>query len=246
MTMFVGTVTPVAVAVAALSLIGFSPAATVVPSTVEGNTVATCPKYSVRAGIAGKALCLQDGHACRARLERQYQRYGFHCHAQALTATWRRLKRPLHIPRLIPGAPCPISSLASKVDFRSYGVGQGVGTGPVYPAPFSPDPTQPLNDYTVPPGWHGGKHAFLTVPRYQGPALVRGSQLDGPEVVTFASNEIRGAPSLADPKPELRLPAGTRSVVHTFFFLTPPACYAYQIDGTTFSKIVVFKVRLST
>lgn len=139
-----------------------------------------------------------------------------------------------------------MSALASQVDFQSYGVGHGVGTGPVYPAPFSPDATQQLNNYTVPPGWQGGKHAFLTVPSYRGPALVRGAQLDGPEVVTFASNEIRGAPSLADPKPELRLPAGTRSVVHSFFFLTPPSCYAYQIDGTTFSEIVVFKVRLSS
>jgi hypothetical protein len=68
--------------------------------------------------------------------------------------------------------------------------------------------------------------------------------VDGSGVVTFASNEIRGAPSLADPKPELRLPAGMRSVVHSFFFLRPPGCYAYQIDGTTFSVVVVFKVRL--
>jgi hypothetical protein len=98
----------------------------------------------------------------------------------------------------------------------------------------------------VPAGWHGGKHAFFTLPGYHGPALVRGRQLDGPGVVTFASNEITGAPSLADPKPTLRLPAGRPSISRTFFFLTPPACYAYQIDGTAFSDVVVFEVRLTS
>jgi hypothetical protein len=163
-----------------------------------------------------------------------------------LNATWKRLSRPLHIPTLSPGAACPISPIGSGIDFRSEGVGPGIGPGPVFPAPFSADATQPLNDYIVPVGWHGGKHAFFTLAAYHGPALVRGRQLDGPGVVTFASNEIRGAPSLADPKPALRLPAGERSVVHTFFFLTPPGCYAYQIDGTTFSDVVVFEVRLES
>jgi hypothetical protein len=247
MTRFVGTRTTVVVAVSAVSLISFSPAATVGQSAVRAEKrAASCPKYSVRARVAGKMKCLRDGQACSARFERQYQRYGFHCQARALTATWRRLKRPLHFPSLTSGEPCPISALASQVDFRSYGVGQGVGTGPVYPAPFSPDATQQLNDYMVPPGWQGGKHAFLTVPSYRGPTLIRGAQLDGPHVVTFASNEIHGAPNLADPKPELRLPTGTRTVVHSFFFLIPPGCYAYQIDGTTFSEVVVFRVRLSS
>jgi hypothetical protein len=111
---------------------------------------------------------------------------------------------------------------------------------------FSPDATQPLNSFTVPPGWHGGKHAFFTLPNYHGPVLVRSGQLDGSGVVTFASNEIRGAPNPTTPKPELRLPVRGPKVAHTFCFLTPPGCFAYQIDGTTFSKVVVFKVSLSS
>ncbi len=110
MTRFVGTVTTVVVAVAVVSLIGFSTAATVARPAVREETAAPCPKYSVRARVAGKAICLRDGQACRARLGRQYQRYGFRCQAGALTATWRRLKRPLHIPRLISGEPCPTTT----------------------------------------------------------------------------------------------------------------------------------------
>jgi hypothetical protein len=205
----------------------------------------SCGEYAVRARVGNTAMCLRDEQRCRAKFERQYQRYGFHCHSGSLAATWKRLNRPLHFPRLDAGATCPISAIASGIDFRAHGVGPGIGPGPVFPAPFSPDATQPLNDFTVPLGWHGGKHALFKLPRYRGPVLIRGGQADGSGVVTFASNEIRGAPSLADPKPELRLAVGTRSVVHTFFFLTPPGCYAYQIDGTTFSDVVIFRVTLS-
>ncbi|MBA3736635.1 MAG: hypothetical protein H0W90_15840 [Actinobacteria bacterium] len=176
-------------------------------------------------------------------MERRYQRYGFHCSSGFLTTTWRRLERPLHIPSINPEAICPVSDVARGIDFHSRGVGPGSGPGPVFPAPFSPDATQPLSDFTVSPGWHGGKHALFTLPGYPGPALIRGRQLDGSGVVTFASNEIRGAPNLANPKPELRLGADIPNVVHTFFFLMPPGCYAYQIDGTTFSYLVVFQVR---
>jgi hypothetical protein len=149
------------------------------------------------------------------------------------------------MPQLDAGSTCPVTPLESGIDFRSYGVGRGIGDGPVYPAPFSPKATQPLNDYVVPTGWHGGKHVFLTLPSYRGPALIRGRQLDGAGVVTFASNEIPGAPSPAAPQPTLRIRAGLGSVARMFFFLTPPGCFAYQIDGTTFSKIVVFAVRIS-
>lgn len=201
-----------------------------------------CGLYSVRAEVRAKAVCLSDAERCGVGLARQYARYGFECASGSLLATWKRLDRPLHIPTLPPGATCPISSIASRIDFRAHNVGAGIGPGPVFPAPFSPDAPQPLNAFSVPAGWHGGKHALFTLSAYHGRVLIRGRQLDGPGIVTFASNEIRGAPALSSPKPELRLGVGGPQVVHTFFFLTPPGCYAYQIDGTTFSYLVVFTV----
>lgn len=184
---------------------------------------------------------------CRnaARVLRGSTNGGFTCRSGTLVATWKRLSRPLHIPSLPAGAACPISAVASRIDFRAHNVGTGIGPGPVFPAPFSPDAPEPLNDFSAPADWHGGKHAFFMLSAYHGRALIRGGQLDGPGTVTFASNEIRGAPALSDPKPELRLDVGTPQVVHTFFFLKPPGCYAYQIDGTTFSYVVVFHVGLS-
>ena len=43
-----------------------------------------CPKASVAALIGGKRVCLRAGQACKRTLDRQYHRYGFHCHSDRL------------------------------------------------------------------------------------------------------------------------------------------------------------------
>jgi hypothetical protein len=65
------------------------------------------------------------------RFDRQYHRYGFHCHTGRLRADpWIALaSRPLHLPRIAPGATCPRS--AGGVVNPSFGV--AYGDGPVYP-----------------------------------------------------------------------------------------------------------------
>ena len=45
----------------------------------------SCPKGSVSARIAGKRTCLKAGQTCKRTLDRQYHRYGFHCHTGGLT-----------------------------------------------------------------------------------------------------------------------------------------------------------------
>ena len=50
---------------------------------------------------------------------------------------WKRLHRPLSIPRLEPAAPCPVSGVDRSVDFAASGVGQGIGRGPAYPVGFN-------------------------------------------------------------------------------------------------------------
>src|SRR5215210_5769655 len=49
---------------------------------------------------------------------------------------WLRLHRPLHIPTLASGAPCPASH-ASSFNFKRYGVATGIGPGPAYPIGFA-------------------------------------------------------------------------------------------------------------
>jgi len=76
-------------------------------------------------------------------------------------------------------------------------------------------------------------------PRYVGPVLVRGRQLDGPNEIRFEN----GSPGFTDeqrlhPARELRLlggyvhPATTR--------VRALGCYAWQIDGIGFSRRIVF------
>src|SRR5213082_2090576 len=48
---------------------------------------------------------------------------------------WQKLHRPLHLPRLAPGAACPVSQVDRRIDWervRIFG-GSGIGRGPVYP-----------------------------------------------------------------------------------------------------------------
>ena len=236
----VGGIWCAAALIAAVALPGISVATGGLNSAVARD----CRKYEVAARIANRRVCLGDLEPCKSRLERNYERFGFYCRQRRLIAMWRRLRRPLHLPTIDSGSACPTSSVDGRIDFESFGVGPGIGDGPVYPAPFDPNYRQPLDVLTVPVGWHGGKEALLILPAYRGPVLIRGRQLDGAGTVTFASNEIRGAPRLPNTSTELRIPVWRAAVVRTFFFLEPPGCFAYQIDGTTFTKTVVFEVRL--
>ena len=84
-------------------------------------------------------------------------------------------------------------------------------------------------------------------PSYQGPALIRGSRLDGPQLVRFGPGRV--------PSPELHIdvgettswqgqPPGSRGRPSTVR-VKEPGCYAFQIDGTSFSRIVVFVTDLA-
>jgi hypothetical protein len=88
--------------------------------------------------------------------------------------------------------------------------------------------------------WGIRKAMWAIDPRYVGPVLVRGRQVDGGDLLRFESGEPGFTPESArDPAYELRLaggyvhPAVTR--VRTL------GCYAYQFDGLGFSRTVVFR-----
>ena len=52
-----------------------------VPQQLEKS----CPRGSVAAVIGGVQKCLKTGQRCKRALDRQYHRYGFHCHTGRLT-----------------------------------------------------------------------------------------------------------------------------------------------------------------
>lgn len=164
---------------------------------------------------------------------------------------WPKLHRPLHLPTVAPGARCPVSP-SSHANFAMYGVVNGIGPGPAYPIGF----VQPgsILDFIYPPDrssefagstWGGQKVLWFVMPSYRGPVLVRGGRLDRPGVLRFERGELPprelriqpfangGYPSDAQPVGQRYQPSYTR--------LRAAGCYAYQIDGTSFSRVIVFR-----
>jgi hypothetical protein len=160
---------------------------------------------------------------------------------------WQRLHRPLHLPRLMPGAKCPVSGVDQRVNWKPINIfgGSGIGPGPVYPGlGGSAGQVTVMQDTQYGGPWLGGKLFWYVAPSYRGPVLIRGRQLDGTHIMRFNGRKL--------PPPELRIhsydsvgwdgqPVGSRGVASSIRVLTG-GCYGVQLDGTRFSRVVVFRV----
>jgi hypothetical protein len=158
------------------------------------------------------------------------------------------LLRPLRFPRLQQGS-CPTTS-GRRYDNGQF-AGLVLGAAPVQPliAPDHPshagealrgilifDPASKTK------GMYRVKTLWFARPRYQGPILIRGRQLDGPHKPSFGEEG-----SLLDPM----LSAGpTINGEHGFrewpgaTWVPRAGCYAWQVDGTNFSDVIIFRADL--
>ena len=168
----------------------------------------------------------------------------------ASSPPWTKLRRPLHFPRVAPGAKCPVSRIDRRIDWEPINIfgGSGIGRGPVYPGlgDFHGRLTAtPDTQYGGP--WAGGKVFWYAKPSYPGRVLIRGRRLDKRQRLGFNGREL--------PNRELRIepgmtvswqgqPPGSRGVPSSVRVRTP-GCYGVQIDGTTFSRVVVFRVSIA-
>jgi hypothetical protein len=75
-------VVPLGVFAATIALVGVMP--TFAGIGDARNLPYSCAWGAVAAKVDGKQVCLRAGQRCERRLERQYHRYGFHCHAGRL------------------------------------------------------------------------------------------------------------------------------------------------------------------
>jgi hypothetical protein len=153
------------------------------------------------------------------------------------------LRRPLHLPAPVQGH-CP-THRARVVEPHE---GAAEGPGPIYPViadnagpsgvlTFAYPP--PPGSYRAGSGFGGQKVLWIGAPRYRGPVLIRGGQLGGHNPVKFDSGtpvlfpELQFAPQSPGERGWRGWPSGTD--------LQAPGCYAWQVDGTTFSYTVVFR-----
>jgi hypothetical protein len=161
---------------------------------------------------------------------------------------WARLHRSLHLPRLAAGSPCPVSRVDPRVDWERAGIfgGSGIGRGPVYPGlGASGGRLAATADDQFGGPWAGGKVFWYVLPSYRGRVLIRGRRLDGAQSLAFNGDSV--------PERELRIAPndsvwweqqlqGSRGVPSSVRVRTS-GCYGVQIDGATFSRVVVFSVR---
>lgn len=159
------------------------------------------------------------------------------------------LRRPLHLPTRA-GGTCPVS----RWHTISRAFAPALGAGPVYPIGFDADSTLELR-YPPPAGsqfagsrFGGQKTLWVARRSYKGPILVRGRRLDGSSPLRF---DLGGGRLLR----ELRFPARSSNAgstggagwrqFPTHTRLRAGGCYAFQVDGTTFSRVVVFRATVT-
>jgi hypothetical protein len=152
---------------------------------------------------------------------------------------WKKLHRPLHLPAVATGAACHVTGGKRLPGWVRNGSGpaflMGVGNAP----PGVIDISESQADAQ---GWRGQKTPWAVRRRYRGPVLIRGERIDEAGVVKFALG-------YGQHLSELRWPAG-RSVISggayrwwaSATLFRAPGCYAFQADGTSFSKVVVMRV----
>jgi hypothetical protein len=157
---------------------------------------------------------------------------------------WQPLHRALHLPTLAAGQRCPLSRPAPEITSEKYGVSGAIGRGPVYAVGAANlDVRYRPEDWGQGP-WGGQKVFWFVRPDYTGPVLIRGRRLGGWQWMRFD----RGA----RPSAEIRVEPGETVTWGgqapgsrgrpSYVRVRSPGCYAAQIDGTTFSEVVVFGV----
>jgi hypothetical protein len=137
-------------------------------------------------------------------------------------AARRRLERPLTLRRLPHGARCP----TSRVSRAAPGVGATLGRGPAYPV---------LVDVRA----GANKTLWAVSPTYRGALLIRGRRLDGHGLLRFWPGRLRRMwwrGFWPEERRQWRYGPATTLV-------PSPGCYAFQVDGTTFSRRIVFEAR---
>lgn len=155
---------------------------------------------------------------------------------------WTQLQqRPLLLPTMQAGGPCPVTTTPGTTVSPDFG--SAIGHSPVYAVGIGKQAKLYYGDVGAVNGWHPLKILWVSDRDYLGPILIRGQQLDGPHQLRF--NQSDGLPEAT-----MQLPAETRQEADgrspsgwrhwpSYTFVEAPGCYAYQVDGADFSYPIV-------
>jgi hypothetical protein len=152
-----------------------------------------------------------------------------------------KLMRPLHFPR-VAGARCP-ASRGRYVDTPTVS-GIALGSGPVRVFINNPGDLRHGMAHlasTDVPGWLALKTHFFSVPAYHGPFLVRAKRLDDSGPIRLGARPTQTAPLRVPSGPAANGLAGWREFPYSTF-VKAPGCYAWQVDGLTFSKTIIVRM----
>lgn len=158
---------------------------------------------------------------------------------------WQALHRDLHLPALGAGGRCPVSRLDPEITGERYGISGAVGPGPVYAILGRASLQVGFRPAEWGRGrWGGQKALWFVHERYTGPVLIRGRRLGGWEWMRFDRGSRPAAEIRIEPGETVLWrgqPAGSRGRP-SYVRVRAPGCYAAQIDGTSFSEVIVFQV----
>jgi hypothetical protein len=151
--------------------------------------------------------------------------------------------RPLRLPRLKPGQACPVTTRWAEPPTRrfttTYGDRPILGPGPVFP--LGPWPYPRAEAVIGHPTRHRHHRTSVKIlwaaQHYRGPILIRGRRLDRQHrAMLFQGGTSPGThrtlwlPSRPYP---LAMPSQT--------IVTGLGCYGWQVDGTSFTEVIVFR-----
>jgi hypothetical protein len=179
-------------------------------------------------GLCQRAVCVYCGHCWLAP-------------AGPVPAV---LSRPLRFPALRSGRRCPASSgrPVTTAAFRGIALGNGLVRVGIAGGGDLRRGVADLIDPTDRPPWLGLKTVWFSVPAYQGPFIIRARRLGHPAPV--ALGEPPTAEALVVPPGPTVHSSGRWRTAPGGLWVRTPGCYAWQVDGLTFSEIIVVRAVL--
>jgi hypothetical protein len=146
----------------------------------------------------------------------------------------RDLRRPLELPLVESGETCPRTPGGRP----NPDVARALGPGPAYPILGFEAGKQvvQLSDADLVDGRYWHKTLWAVDPAYDGPVLIRGRGIRPAQSIGFGYDD-REVPELElPPQKSNRWRYGPSVTI-----LPGPGCYAFQVDGTSFSEVIVFE-----